>query len=89
MPLEVGVGGGPAHSSFLPQRRKGCRHPIIACGSKMDFLSTSLPINTRTIFRSSGLGFSAEDRRENVRRVAEVARLMVDLGIIVIVPVIR
>ncbi|CAM9719797.1 unnamed protein product [Pylaiella littoralis] len=37
---------------------------------------------------NSGLGFSAEDRRENVRRVAEVARLMVDLGIIVLVPVI-
>lgn len=38
---------------------------------------------------NSGLGFSAEDRRENVRRVAEVARLMVDLGTIVLVPVIR
>lgn len=38
---------------------------------------------------NSGLGFSAEDRRENVRRVAEVARLMVDLGVIVLVPVIR
>lgn len=38
---------------------------------------------------NSGLGFSPEDRRENVRRVAEVARLMVDLGIIVLVPVIR
>eukprot|EP00903_Cladosiphon_okamuranus_P005927 g5857.t1 len=37
---------------------------------------------------NSGLGFSAEDRRENVRRLAEVARLMVDLGIIVLVPVI-
>lgn len=36
-----------------------------------------------------GLGFSAEDRKENVRRVGEVARLMVDLGIIVLVPVIR
>lgn len=38
---------------------------------------------------NSGLGFSAEDRRENVRRIGEVARLMVDLGIIVLVPVIR
>lgn len=38
---------------------------------------------------NSGLGFSAEDRKENVRRVGEVARLMVDLGIIVVVPVIR
>jgi len=31
------------------------------------------------------LGFSPEDRRENIRRVAEVARLMVDAGLIVIV----
>jgi bifunctional enzyme CysN/CysC len=31
------------------------------------------------------LGFSAEDRDENIRRVAEVARLMVDAGLIVIV----
>ncbi|MEZ4415326.1 MAG: adenylyl-sulfate kinase [Gemmatimonadota bacterium] len=34
------------------------------------------------------LGFSAEDRRENVRRVAEVARLMADAGIVVLVPII-
>lgn len=32
----------------------------------------------------SDLGFSAEDRRENVRRVAEVARLFVDAGTIVL-----
>lgn len=38
---------------------------------------------------NSGLGFSPEDRAENVRRVGEAARLMVDLGIVVIVPVIR
>lgn len=38
---------------------------------------------------NSGLGFSTKDRKENVRRVGEVARLMVDLGIIVLVPVIR
>ncbi|MBK6436349.1 MAG: sulfate adenylyltransferase subunit CysN [Rhodanobacteraceae bacterium] len=31
------------------------------------------------------LGFSAEDRVENIRRIAEVARLMVDAGLIVIV----
>ena len=30
------------------------------------------------------LGFTAEDRVENIRRVAEVARLMVDAGIVVI-----
>ena len=31
------------------------------------------------------LGFALEDRRENVRRLAEVANLMVDAGLIVIV----
>ncbi|MDX5371664.1 MAG: adenylyl-sulfate kinase [Pseudomonadaceae bacterium] len=31
-----------------------------------------------------GLGMSEEDRRENVRRVGEVARLMADAGLIVI-----
>lgn len=33
----------------------------------------------------SNLGFAATDRVENVRRVAEVARLMVDAGLIVLV----
>jgi len=34
------------------------------------------------------LGFSAEDRTENVRRVAEVARLVADAGLVALVPVI-
>jgi bifunctional enzyme CysN/CysC len=34
------------------------------------------------------LGFTAADRRENVRRVAEVARLMADAGLIVVVALI-
>lgn len=33
---------------------------------------------------SRDLGFSAEDRTENIRRVGEVAKLMVDAGLIVI-----
>jgi bifunctional enzyme CysN/CysC len=33
---------------------------------------------------NSDLGFSAEDRVENIRRVAEVAKLMVDAGLVVI-----
>lgn len=37
---------------------------------------------------SSDLGFSDRDRAENVRRAAEVARLMVDAGITVIVALI-
>lgn len=31
-----------------------------------------------------GLGFSAEDRQENIRRIGEVARLFVDAGLIAI-----
>lgn len=34
---------------------------------------------------NAGLGFSVEDRRENIRRIAEIARLLVDNGIICIV----
>jgi bifunctional enzyme CysN/CysC len=34
------------------------------------------------------LGFSAADRTENIRRVAEVARLFADAGIVALVPVI-
>jgi bifunctional enzyme CysN/CysC len=34
------------------------------------------------------LGFSAEDRAENVRRLGEVARLMADAGLAVLAPVI-
>jgi adenylyl-sulfate kinase len=34
------------------------------------------------------LGFSAEDRTENVRRISHVAQLMADAGVVVLVPVI-
>lgn len=37
---------------------------------------------------NADLGFSAEDRAENVRRVGEVARLLADAGFVVLVPVI-
>lgn len=37
---------------------------------------------------NADLGFSARDRSENVRRIAEVARLMADAGLVVLVPVI-
>ncbi|MFO7567962.1 MAG: adenylyl-sulfate kinase [Enhygromyxa sp.] len=37
---------------------------------------------------NADLGFSPADRRENVRRVAEVGRLMVDAGLVVLVAVI-
>lgn len=34
---------------------------------------------------SSDLGFSRDDRKENIRRIAEVARLLADAGIVVVV----
>lgn len=37
---------------------------------------------------NADLGFSADDRAENVRRVGEVAALMADAGLVVLVPVI-
>ncbi|MEX1270965.1 MAG: adenylyl-sulfate kinase [Acidimicrobiia bacterium] len=37
---------------------------------------------------NADLGFSPEDRTENVRRVGEVARLMADAGLVVAVPLI-
>jgi adenylylsulfate kinase len=37
---------------------------------------------------NADLGFSPADRRENVRRIAEVGRLMVDAGLVVLVAVI-
>jgi bifunctional enzyme CysN/CysC len=33
---------------------------------------------------NAGLGFSAEDRKENVRRVAEVAKILADAGVVAI-----
>lgn len=38
--------------------------------------------NTR-LGLNSNLGFSSEDRKENIRRVAEVSKLMLDAGLIV------
>ena len=37
---------------------------------------------------NADLGFTAQDRAENVRRVGEVARLMADAGLIVLAPLI-
>jgi bifunctional enzyme CysN/CysC len=37
---------------------------------------------------NADLGFTDEDRTENVRRVGEVARLMADAGVVALVPVI-
>lgn len=40
--------------------------------------------NSETSAKRFGLGFSAEDREENIRRIGEVARLFADSGLIAI-----
>ena len=37
---------------------------------------------------NSNLGFSTDDRKENIRRISEIAKLFVDAGVIVLVAVI-
>jgi bifunctional enzyme CysN/CysC len=37
---------------------------------------------------NADLGFSADDRNENIRRVGEIARLFADAGVVALVPVI-
>jgi bifunctional enzyme CysN/CysC len=37
---------------------------------------------------NADLGFSKEDRSENIRRVGEIARLMADAGLVVLAPII-
>ena len=37
---------------------------------------------------NADLGFSAEDRTENVRRVSEIARLFADAGVVALVPLV-
>ncbi len=61
----------------LDQRLRA--HGLLTCLLDGDVLRTGL---------NRDLGFSAEDRAENVRRVGEVARLMADAGLIVIVALI-
>lgn len=48
------------------------------------FVSTVLDGDNVRQGLNRGLGFSDEDRRENIRRVAEVSRLFVQSGVIVI-----
>lgn len=50
-----------------------CRHKIPAYALDGDNIRHGL---------NNNLGFSAEDREENIRRVAEVARLFADSGVI-------
>jgi bifunctional enzyme CysN/CysC len=51
----------------------------------MGIRSTTLDGDTVRSTLSEDLGFSPDDRKENVRRVARVAELMMDAGLVVIV----
>lgn len=69
--------GKSAIATLLEQRlQQSGRHTILLDG---DNLRTGL---------NSDLGFSASERHENIRRVAEVSRLMLDAGLITLVSVI-
>ena len=48
------------------------------------FLSYLLDGDNIRVGLNKDLGFSDEDRKENIRRIAEVSKLMIDAGIIVI-----
>ena len=48
------------------------------------FLSYLLDGDNIRVGLNNDLGFSDEDRKENIRRIAEVSKLMIDAGIIVI-----
>jgi adenylyl-sulfate kinase len=63
---------------------EGCAERIRAAGKAVLVLDGD--VLRRGVCR--GLGFSDEDRRENVRRTAEMARVAADSGIIVIVALI-
>lgn len=48
------------------------------------FHTTTLDGDNLRTGLNSGLGFSTEDRRENLRRVAEVAKLLMESGLVVL-----
>ena len=56
--------------------------------TRRDVLSYTLDGDNLRHGLNGDLGFSVEDRNENVRRNAEVARLFADAGVVALVPVI-
>jgi bifunctional enzyme CysN/CysC len=56
--------------------------------TERDVLSYTLDGDNLRHGLNGDLGFSAEDRAENVRRVGEVARLFADAGVVALVPLI-
>jgi len=71
-----GAGKSTVAQATCQRLHAQCRHAVVLDGDEL----------RRGLTRD--LGFSAADRAENVRRTAEVARLMADAGLIVIVALI-
>ena len=59
-----------------------------SCSPTRGVLTTTLDGDNLRHGLNGDLGFSADDRAENVRRVGEVARLFADAGVIALVPLI-
>src|SRR5918999_1896235 len=85
----LGHGGATVWMTGLPASGKS----TVAAGVEASLLESGRPAyvldgdNLRHGLNGD-LGFSDDDRRENVRRVGEVARLMADAGVVAVVPVI-
>ncbi|MDH3463525.1 MAG: adenylyl-sulfate kinase [Acidimicrobiia bacterium] len=85
------LGGGGA--TILFTGLSGSGKSTIAYAAESAFVESGRPAyvldgDNLRLGLNSDLGFSDEDRAENVRRVTEVARLMSDAGIITLVPMI-
>ena len=48
----------------------------------MDTTHTVLTVTTSAWVLNKNLGFSAEDRAENIRRIGEVSKLFADAGVL-------
>jgi bifunctional enzyme CysN/CysC len=85
----AGVHGATVWLTGLPGSGKSTiASALTAALTSRGVLSYSLDGDNLRHGLNGDLGFSAEDRAENVRRVAEVARLCADAGVVACVPVI-
>ena len=85
----AGVHGATVWLTGLPGSGKSTvANALLAALTSRGVLAYSLDGDNLRHGLNGDLGFSADDRAENVRRVAEVARLCADAGLVVSVPVI-
>jgi bifunctional enzyme CysN/CysC len=85
----AGVHGATVWLTGLPGAGKSTlADALLAALTSRGVLAYSLDGDNLRHGLNGDLGFSPEDRAENVRRVAEVARLGADAGLVVTVPVI-